>query len=35
MQLMEWEETKLEFAKFAYGYTYDTGNYFKVSQAFE
>lgn len=35
VQLMEWEETKLEFAKYAYNYTYDTGNYFKVSQAFE
>lgn len=33
--LMEWEETKLAFAKFAYDYTYDTGNYFKVSQVFE
>ncbi len=33
--LMEWEETKLTFAKFAYDYTYDTGNYFKVSQVFE
>lgn len=35
VQLMEWEETKLDFAKFAYDYTYDIGNYFKVSQAFE
>lgn len=35
IQLMEWEETKLNFAKFAYDYTYDIGNYFKVSQAFE
>lgn len=33
--LMEWEETKLDFAKFAYGYTYDQGNYFKVHNAFE
>ncbi|MCR9181612.1 MAG: DUF4476 domain-containing protein [Flavobacteriaceae bacterium] len=35
VQLMEWEETKLDFAKFAYDFTYDIGNYFKVSQAFE
>jgi len=35
VKLMEWEETKLTFAKYAYTYTYDTGNYFKVSQAFE
>ncbi len=32
---MEFEDTKLELAKFAYGYTYDIGNYFKVSQALE
>jgi len=34
-KLMEWEEAKLDFAKYAYDYTYDTGNYFKVSQVFE
>ncbi|MCB0456323.1 MAG: DUF4476 domain-containing protein [Flavobacteriaceae bacterium] len=34
-KLMEFEETKLEFAKFAFAYTYDTGNYFKVSQVFD
>jgi len=34
-QLFEWEENKLKFAKFAYQYTYDRGNYFKVSQVFE
>ena len=34
-QLMEWEEAKLDFAKYAYSYTYDIGNYFKVSQVFE
>ena len=33
--LMEFEDSKLEFAKFAYGYTYDIGNYFKVSQIFD
>jgi len=34
-QLFEWEENKLKFAKYAYQYTYDQGNYFKVSQVFE
>jgi hypothetical protein len=34
-RLMEFEDTKLQFAKFAYQYTYDTGNYFKVSQVFD
>lgn len=34
-QLFEWGENKLKFAKFAYQYTYDRGNYFKVSQVFE
>jgi hypothetical protein len=28
------EETKLEFAKYAYVYTYDIGNYFKVNDVF-
>lgn len=28
------EESKLEFAKYAYGYTYDIGNYFKVNDVF-
>ncbi len=35
VNLFEWEDKKLEFAKYAYDYTYDTGNYFKVAQAFE
>ncbi len=34
-ELFEWEENKLKFAKFAYQFTYDQGNYFKVSQVFE
>ncbi|MBL4663537.1 MAG: DUF4476 domain-containing protein [Flavobacteriaceae bacterium] len=34
-ELMEWEENKLAFAKYAYDYTYDIGDYFKVSQIFE
>jgi hypothetical protein len=28
------EESKLEFAKYAYDYTYDIGNYFKVNDVF-
>ncbi len=35
VNLMSFDDTKLELAKFAYGYTYDVGNYFKVSQALE
>jgi hypothetical protein len=34
MQLFSFEDTKLELAKYAYGYTFDTGNYFKVNDAF-
>tara|TARA_B100000809_G_scaffold266539_1_gene329755 strand:+ start:3048 stop:3938 length:891 start_codon:yes stop_codon:yes gene_type:complete len=33
VNLMGFDDTKLELAKFAYRYTYDIGNYFKVSQA--
>jgi len=33
--LMSFDDSKLSLAKFAYGYTYDYGNYFKVSQAFD
>tara|TARA_R110000787_G_scaffold129264_2_gene241095 strand:+ start:21121 stop:22020 length:900 start_codon:yes stop_codon:yes gene_type:complete len=35
VNLMSFDDTKLELAKFAYGYTYDIGNYFKVSQVLE
>ena len=35
VRLMEWEEAKLDIAKFAYGYTYDIGNYYLVNDAFE
>ncbi|MEY4594852.1 MAG: hypothetical protein RIQ47_1262 [Bacteroidota bacterium] len=35
MGLFDFEATKLDFAKFAYGHTYDTGNYFVVNDAFE
>jgi len=33
--LMQFEDTKLTFAKFAYPYTYDQANYFKVQNAFD
>ncbi len=35
MQLFDFESSKLDFAKFAYGHTYDKGNYFKVNDAFD
>lgn len=35
LSLFEFENTKLEFAKYAYDYTFDIGNYFKVNEAFE
>lgn len=35
MQLFDFEKTKLDFAKFAYGKTFDPGNYFKLNDAFE
>lgn len=34
MGLFGFEESKLEFAKYAYNYTYDIGNYFKVNDMF-
>jgi hypothetical protein len=34
MKLFSFEDSKLTFAKYAYGHTYDTGNYFKVNDAF-
>jgi hypothetical protein len=34
MQLFTYEASKLDFAKYAYGRTYDIGNYFKVNDAF-
>lgn len=34
MGLFSFEDSKLEFAKFAYGRTYDLGNYFMVNNAF-
>lgn len=34
-KLFDFENTKLEFAKFAYSHTYDKGNYFKVNTVFD
>ncbi len=34
MMIFTFEETKLEFAKYAYGRTFDLGNYYKVNDAF-
>jgi hypothetical protein len=34
MGLFSFEDTKLEFAKYAYERTHDIGNYFKVNDAF-
>jgi len=35
MLLFTFEQSRLELAKFAYTYTYDRGNYFKVNDAFQ
>lgn len=35
MQLFSFEESKLDWAKFAYGKTVDPGNYFKLNDAFQ
>ncbi|MGD0710851.1 MAG: DUF4476 domain-containing protein [Bacteroidales bacterium] len=34
MKLFSFEDSKLTFAKYAYGHTFDIGNYFKVNDAF-
>ena len=34
MQLFSFEDSRLDFAKFAYGHTYDLGNYFQINNAF-
>ena len=34
MMLFSFEDSKLQFAKYAYKYTYDIGNYYKVNDAF-
>ncbi|MEY2829019.1 MAG: hypothetical protein RIQ33_877 [Bacteroidota bacterium] len=35
MKIFTFEQSKLDFAKFAYTYTYDQKNYYKVNDAFE
>ena len=35
MMLFDFEKTRLDFAKFSYGKTFDPGNYFKLNDAFE
>lgn len=35
MALFSFESTRLEFAKYAYRYTFDVGNYYKVNEAFQ
>ncbi len=35
IQLFDFEATRLEYAKFAYGHTYDLGNYYKVNDVFD
>ena len=34
MKMFSFEETRLDFAKYAYGHTYDLNNYYKVNDAF-
>ena len=33
--LFSFEDSKLDFAKYCYGYTYDLGNYYMVNDAFD
>lgn len=35
MMLFDFENSKLGFAKYAYGYTFDLGNYYQVNDAFD
>lgn len=35
MMLFSFEDTRLELAKYAYGYTYDIGNYYQLNDAFK
>jgi len=35
MMLFDFENTKLDFAKFAWGKTFDPGNYYKLNDAFQ
>ena len=34
MKLFSFEDSRLDFAKFAYGHTYDLGNYYQINSAF-
>ena len=34
MNLFSFEDSKLQYAKYAYTYTFDLGNYYKVNDAF-
>ncbi len=35
MNLLDFENNKLELAKWAYGHTYDIGNYYMLNDAFD
>ena len=35
MKLFDFEASRLDIAKFAYGYTYDKGNYYQLNDAFD
>ena len=35
MMAFDFEDTKLQFAKYAYGHTYDINNFYMVNDAFE
>lgn len=35
MMIFDFEDNKLEFAKYAYGYTFDPNNFYKVNDAFD
>lgn len=34
MLLFSFEDTRLDLAKYAYGYTFDIGNYYQINDAF-
>jgi len=35
LKSFDFEQSRLDFAKFAYGHTFDIGNYFMVNNAFD
>jgi hypothetical protein len=35
LKMFDFEDTKIQFAKFAYPKTYDKGNYFKINTVFD